>query len=135
MTNLEDLTLAQCFLHLEQNIHDHPNNLEPIITELHSILNKWDPRVKQKAHPWPLVHDAFPADEVLKRIRDTADLQTLKIPQIRFKADQLSKTKRIPLPNSTRKHKDPLLQWFSIHWAALVDDIKTWNRSEIPSVE
>jgi hypothetical protein len=135
MAKTEEFTLPQCFLQLEQNIRDNPGNLEPILTELHSILNKWDPRVKAKTHIWPLVQESFQPDDVLKRIRDTADLPTLKIPQIRFKADELSHTKRIPLPSCTRKHKDPLLQWFDIHWAVFVDDIRTWNRSEIPSLE
>jgi hypothetical protein len=115
------LSAQDCFDRIEQSIRDNPTNLEPVITEFHSLLNKWYSQIqgKDQGGHYKLTKDGFDCERVLKQIRELAQRKDLKIPQIRFKADQLSKSKRIPLPNSTRKHKEPLLQWFEINWAIL----------------
>jgi hypothetical protein len=128
------LSVEECLRRIEEAIQENRKNLEPVITEFHCLLNKWDPQIKagQRA-PYKLVKDGFECDAVLKRIREVSQCPTLKIPQIRFKADQLSKSKRIALPNSTRKHKEPMLQWFDIHWETLYDDIQGWKNQQIPN--
>jgi hypothetical protein len=131
-----ELSLEECLNLIEHAISENRDNMEPVITEFHYLLNKWDPRVASGTRqPYKLVKDGFEPDRVLKQIRDVSQCPTLKIPQIRFKADQLSKAKRIPLPNSTRKHKDPLLQWFAINWKALAEDIQSWKDQTIPSTD
>jgi hypothetical protein len=107
-------------------------NLEPVITELHALLNKHDPEItERKGRRYPLVRENFNPDLILKNIRDTAQDQALTVPQIRFKADELSRSKHIPLPNSTRKHKEPLMQWFEVHWDHIVGDIMKWKGEPI----
>jgi hypothetical protein len=81
------------------------------------------------------VRDGFGPDWVLKHIHELSQCPNLKITPIRFKADQLSKGKRIPLPNSTRKHKEPLLQWYEINWELLADDIRGWKGQNIPNCD
>jgi hypothetical protein len=131
-----ELSIEECLNRIEHAISENPDNLEPVITEFHYLLNKWDPRILSGARQqYKLVKDGFEPDRVLKQIREVSQCPTLKIPQIRFKADQLSKAKRIPLPNSTRKHKDPLLQWFEINWNAFVEDLQSWKDQAIPSTD
>jgi hypothetical protein len=135
MSRVADPPLAEYFTQLEDNIREHPENLESILTELHCLLNKFDPLAKRAGQQWPLVLEGFRPKEVLQRIREISKCPELNVPQIRFKADQLSRHQRIPLPTATRNHKGPLLQWFHIHWDALADDIATWSGSEIQSAD
>ena len=115
--------------HLCKVIREKPDIYELALTELHYVLNKFDPDIHEKKKPsYRLVKDDFDPEETLKRIRTAADSPNLKIPEIRFKADQLSRLKQIPLPKSTRKHKEPLLQWFHIHWAELEAEVRDWRR-------
>jgi hypothetical protein len=131
-----DLSIEECLHRIEQCVGENRNYLEPVITELHSLLNKWDRRVSDGPRPaYKLVREGFDPDRVLKQIRELAERPNLKIPQIRFKADQLSKAKRIPLPNSTRKHKEPLLQWYEMNWELVADDIQGWKDQNIPNVD
>ena len=115
---------------IRQNVIDNPNNLEPVITELNSILNKYDPEILQdKSKQLPLYQSNFNADFWLDKIAKTSN-KKLKIPQIRFKADKLSKDLKIPLPNSTRKHKEPLLLWYQINWDKLEKHVQNWKDEE-----
>ena len=124
-----DIPIQRCLDQLDAIYEERPDTYELIITELHHILNKYDPDIRDKKVPsYRLVKDDFDADEMLKKIRTTANWPNLKIPEIRFKADELSRRKQIPLPKSTRKHKEPLLQWFKIHWEELESDVRGWCR-------
>lgn len=129
-------SIQQMFAKIDELVTECPTNIEPVITEFHYLLNKYDEAVlKHTRVPYNLVRDEFDADKMLRQIRDTSGLPDLKIPNIRFKADALSKEKQIPLPNSTRKHKEPLLQWFKIHWEEIKRDVEQWKnqtRNDMP---
>jgi hypothetical protein len=112
---------------IENSIMQRPEILEIAMTELNSLLNKYDPAVKDKKTTYPLVPAGFNADDVQKQIRDVSGMDNLKVTDIRFRADQLAKAKRLPLPKATMNHKEPLLQWFKIHWNDVVDDIRHWK--------
>jgi hypothetical protein len=120
-------SLVTAISKIEDSLIQHPEMLEIAMTELNSILNKFDPAVKDKKVSYPLVPSGFNPDDVQKQIRDLSRLDNLKVTDIRFKADQLAKAKRIPLPKATMNHKEPLLQWYKIHWNELVDDIRHWK--------
>jgi hypothetical protein len=117
---------------LERCIRERPSNLEPILTEMYYLIKKFDPSCTVLRKP---VRSDFEPEKFLKQIRDRSGMPDMTIPQIRFKADELSKAKRIPLPNSTRKHKEPLLQWFSIHWNEIAHDISQWKSQAIPNAD
>jgi hypothetical protein len=123
----EERSIAELLDQIEDFVRLDPRNLEPVITELHTLINNNDPDITEL---YPLVKDGFEADRILKNIRELSQ-RALTVPQIRFKADELSRKKRIPLPNSTRKHKEPLMQWFKIHWRDLVADIEKWKEEPI----
>jgi hypothetical protein len=112
---------------MEDYVLQHPETLEIFITELHCLLNKVDPAVKEQKTFWPIVPPGFDADDILRRIREITKAQRVKVTDIRFKADQLAKLRKIPLPKATMNHKEPLMQWFKIHWDELVDDLREWN--------
>lgn len=123
--------IQQIFLKIEELIAENPSNLEPVLTELNYLLNKHDENVEKRTKPpYKLVRDDFDCEKMLRQIRETSGMQDLKVPTIRFKADALSKEKQIPLPNSTRKHKEPLLQWFKIHWDEIEHDIRIWKTTK-----
>ena len=83
--NKVDILLNQ----IRQNVIENPKNLEPVITELNSILNKYDPEIIQdKSKQLPLFPPDFDADFWLEKIAKTSN-KKLKIPQIRFKADTI----------------------------------------------
>jgi hypothetical protein len=127
-------SINELLAQIEEHIRRDPNNLEPVLTELFALLNKHDPDILNgDRQPYKLVKEGFDADRTLKNIHDLAKSPGLTVPQIRFKADELSRSKRIPLPNSTRKHKEPLMQWFHIHWRELAGDIEKWKGESIPS--
>jgi hypothetical protein len=115
LTRIEDATLQ------------HPETVEIAITELHTLLRKFDPVAKATPAQYPLVAAGFDPDAVLQQIREISKQPTLKITQIRFKADELAKLKKIGLPKGTMHHRDSLLQWYKIHWDALVDGIREWG--------
>jgi hypothetical protein len=126
-------TIDDCFNQIEQYLRGHGECLEAVITELHYLLNKFDPIAKsQTGTKYRLVPEDFDDNAVLKKIIDTAKMGDLKIPQIRFKADEMSMAKNIPLPSSTRKNREPLLHWFHVHWSQLVDDIARWKDQDSP---
>lgn len=100
---------------IKQIANVHPTYQNVILTDLYSILNKFDPRCAQ--NPFPLV----PADAKIKgkNVKDKIFQsigKAVKIPSLRFEADKLSQELGIPLPNSTRKHNEALMQWFDDHW-------------------
>jgi hypothetical protein len=129
-------SILEAFDQIERQVQKCPDNLETVITELHSLLNKYDPTIAAgQRSEYKLVRYGFNADEVLRSIRELAKAPNLKVTQIRFKADELSRQKRIPLPNSTRKHKNALLQWFQIHWRELAVDIAEWRADSIPGAD
>jgi hypothetical protein len=131
----EGTTVADLLANIKEHVKRNPKNLEPVITELHAILNAYDPDIRaNKIRGYRLVKDGFDADHVLKNIHELSK-SSLTIPQIRFKADELSRTKQIPLPNSTRNHKEPLMQWFHIYWDELASEIEQWQDQTIPNAE
>lgn len=125
-------TVADCFADLDQYVDAKPETLDLVMTELHCLLNKYDPisvSKKSTRSRWLLVRDGFDSRVMMKQITDTAGMPDLKVQDIRLKADSLSELKEIPLPGSTRTHREALLQWFKINWDAIVDDIRTWGLS------
>ena len=101
---------------LESHAKNNPLDAECILTELNSICNKYDPEIGRTKSPYPLFLSNWDkCDEVLAKIRNIAG-NDLKIPDLRFEADKISTELKIPLPSSTRKHKETLLRWFEIHW-------------------
>jgi hypothetical protein len=87
------LSVQDCFDRIEQSIRGNPANLEPVITEFHSLLNKCYPQIqgKDQGGQYKLTKEGFDSERVLKEIRELAQRKDLKIPQIRFKAEQLSR--------------------------------------------
>jgi hypothetical protein len=133
-TRPDPTTISECLVRIHEAVDSHPIYCETAITELHSLLNKLT-LPGESRRLYPLVRDGFVADDMLKKIRDTANLPLLKVPQIRYKADELAKAKNIPLPNSTRKHKEPLLQWFQTNWNELEADVRIWGGAAIPDAD
>ncbi|OHT00764.1 hypothetical protein TRFO_32450 [Tritrichomonas foetus] len=131
----EITTISNLLNRIRTNVENNPKNLEPVITELNSILNKYDPEYQDKNRSLPLVPSNFDPDAVYEKICRTSEKQSLKIPFIRFKADEFSKSFRIPLPNYTRKHREPLLQWYNINWDILEPSIRLWRDEVIPDTE
>jgi hypothetical protein len=128
-------TIPDCFNRIQELMTADPRLTNTILTEFHAILNKAMPSPKGLPPKFPLVPDDFNPEKVLKLIQETAELPLLKIPQIRYKADELAKKRKIPLPDSTRKHRDPLLQWFHVYWNELSDDIPHWKERTIPNAD
>jgi hypothetical protein len=124
--------LADLIAQLEASIIERPSNLEPILTELYYLIKRFMPDSNVLEKP---TRPDFQPERFLKKLREHSGMPNMTIPQIRFKADELSKTKRIPLPNSTRKHREPLLQWFSIHWKEISNDVAQWKGQEIPAAD
>jgi hypothetical protein len=113
----------------------NPHEINVVITELSYLLNRYDPDIRSKKRPeYRLIEEDFNPDAMFQQIRDACGDPNLRIPQIRIIADELSQSKRIPLPTATRNHKEALLQWFHDHWAILNDEIPqanyTLNRKE-----
>jgi hypothetical protein len=73
------------------------------------------------------VKDGFEPEDMFKQIRDHAKSPSLLVTDMRFKADELSRTHRIPLPNSTRKNKAALMQWYNVWWNEVADDVAKWG--------
>ena len=44
------------------------------------------------------------------------NIRKIKIPDLRFEADRIAQEINIPLPNSTRKNNEALMQWFDSNW-------------------
>lgn len=113
---------------IKENVIQYPKNLEPVITELTSILNKFDPDcVNNKIPKRPLFKIEIDSQEWIQKIRDVSNNQELGIRQIRYKSEELSKRLLIPLPNSTKNHQEPLLYWYQTNWAELEPHLRNWN--------
>lgn len=128
MNDVEDLQIKATLDHIKKYATTCPANLECVITELNSICNKFDPDIVEgRKEPLPLVSPKFAPkiDETYQRIRTIVG-EDIKIPELRFQADDLSRMKKIPLPSSTRKHKEPLLQWFDVHWDVIEPFLYDW---------
>jgi hypothetical protein len=120
--------IVDSIVRIEDSLLRNPETLEIVVSELHGLLNKLDPSVRErKAAVWPIVPASFDPDEVLRRIREETKMPRLKVTDIRFKADQLAKRKKIPLPKGTMNHKEPLMQWYKVHWDELVEDLRQWH--------
>jgi hypothetical protein len=61
--------------------------------------------------------------------------QRVKIPDLRFEGDRLARQLHIPLPNSTRKNNEALLQWFDTHWDRLRPHLAELQNGAFGSVE
>lgn len=113
---------------IKQNVIQNPKNLEPVITELTSILNKFDTDTSNdNSGKRPLFQIDIDSVEWIQKIRDISGISDLKIRQIRYKSEELSKKLSIPLPNSTKNHQEPLLYWYQINWEILEPHLKNWN--------
>ena len=127
-----DQLLNTAIASIRKRAMEHPEDVETIITELNSICNKLDPDViSHKKEPYPLISPEFATrmEDTMYKIRTIVG-DDLKIPDLRFRADDLSRTLGIPLPSSTRKHKESLLQWFDTHWTVVEPMLYEWSRSK-----
>ena len=114
-------SLQVAFAELRMYADTHAEDTESIITELNAIINKTDPDiVENKKPPLPLIDQEF--KPMIKNVKDRI-FEIIgtkkKIPELRFDADRLSVQLQIPLPNTTRKNNEALLQWFHVHWTRL----------------
>jgi len=114
---------------INDHVSHYPKDKFTIVTELLSICNKFDPDIQsKKKNPYLLVDSKFAdeCDNILNKIKKIVG-EDIRIPELRYHADDLSKTYKIPLSNSTRKHKETLLKWFDIHWDTLEPSIREWK--------
>ena len=128
----EDATLRSTLEHIKKHALQHPENAETIITELNSICNKFDPDIiENRKDPLPLISSEFNLrmDETLQKIKAIVG-DDVKVPDLRFCADDLSRDENIPLPSSTRKHKESLLQWFDAHWEYAEPMLIKWKKNK-----
>lgn len=128
---LNNPTLDNIQKHLKEikdNVLQNPKNLEPVITELTSILNKFDPTcINDSSRKRPLFKIEIDSQAWIQKIRDVSNNQDLGIRQIRYKSEELSKKLLIPLPNSTKNHQEPLLYWYKTNWTVLEPHLINWN--------
>ena len=128
----EDVQIKNTLEKIKKYAHQHPENAESVITELNSICNKFDPDIiENRRDPYPLVAPEFmqKMDETLQKIKRIVG-DDVKVPDLRFRADELSREHNIPLPGSTRKHKESLLQWFDAHWEQAEPLLVKWKNSK-----
>jgi hypothetical protein len=114
-------------MRIEDAILQHPELIDIALTELHALLQKFDPAAKEKPAKYPLVPTGFNSGEVLEQICELSKQPKLKVTEVRFAADRLAKLRKLALPKQTMHHKDSLLLWYKIHWDVLKDDIRTWK--------
>ena len=127
----EDPQLKSVLERIRKYTTQHPENMEAVITELNSICNKFDPDViENRRDPYPLVSPQFlpKIDETFQKIKSIIG-DDIKVPDLRFRADEISREENIPLPGSTRKHKEALLQWFDAHWEKAEPLLIKWAKS------
>lgn len=117
---------------VKKHVIDNPQDLEVVMTELHAIINKCDPEIKQGASvPYSLVNNEFkPQVKMIKEKIFNVIGRQMKIPDLRFEADHLSHELQIPLPNSTRKNNEALMQWFDTYWGRLEPRLKELRGKE-----
>ena len=116
-----DSSIRSSFIEINKCIDENPLNYEIVMTELNAIINKIDPLISSgNVQPLSLVNPHFKQDTraIRTRINEIVG-HKIKIPDLRFHADKFSVELGIPLPNSTRKNNEALLQWFQIHWVQL----------------
>lgn len=114
------------FQQITTHLASNPADGEIIITEFNALINKFDPDMKSgKKQPLPLINPEFKprVKTVREKIWDLIG-QKMKIPDLRFEADRLSREAAIPLPNSTRKNNEALMQWFDSNWSQLSSRLK-----------
>jgi hypothetical protein len=116
-----DGNLQAFFQQISAHLAEHPADLEVVITECHAVINKYDPDIaKNPSSVLPLANPDFrPRVKAVREKIFEAIGAKKKIPDLRFQADTLSREASIPLPNSTRKNNEALIQWFETHWRKL----------------
>lgn len=116
--NMNELSLDDLFQQIQEQAKLHPNYINTIITDLHSIINKFDPEIQSgKKDALPLIDPSFKSKVKLVKERIFTVLEKkIKIPDLRFEADRIAQEINIPLPNSTRKNNEALMQWFDSNW-------------------
>jgi hypothetical protein len=124
-----DPGLRPYFQQLVSHLKANSSDTEIVLTEFHSIINKFDPQIQmgQKA-PLPLVNADFKprVKSVRHRIYETIG-RKIRIPDLRFEADRLSQICGIALPTSTRKNNEALMQWFDVYWMVLQPRLRELN--------
>lgn len=119
---MNDAEKVQQFLsQIKNHLVQKPSDTEVVITELNSIINKYDEEINKQLKPkLPLIDPAFKAQvkAMKEKIYNVIGIK-LKIPDLRYEASKLSKEIGIPLPNSTKKNNEALLQWFNSNWEQL----------------
>jgi hypothetical protein len=122
-----EASFADAIAAIEMHVRGHPENTDTVITEMLYLLSKCGtPILGEVGRISPDVD----TDTVLTRIRKQSQITDLKIPDVRFRAVRISKTRGIPLPEATRKHREPLMQWFDTHWDMIAADIAGWKDQE-----
>ena len=131
---VRDKTLQDYFAQIVSHVSANPADLEIVVTELNALTNKYDKDIKEgRKSPLPLINPDFKPRVRSVRERVWSLLgQRMKVPDLRFKADKLSREASIPLPNSTRKNNEALMQWFDSNWAQLAPKLTEMRKEETP---
>lgn len=121
MTENQELSIDDILNQILEQARQHPTYANTILTDLHSIINKFDPDILSGKEPaLPLVHPSFkPKVKQIKEKIYSIISAKIKIPELRFEADRIAQDLGIPLPNSTRKNNEALMQWFDSNWGAV----------------
>ena len=123
---MADTLLDPYFAKILEHLAKHPVDEEAVLTELNSLINKYDPDIKSGVvQPLPLVSPEFKPNVKNVREKIWALLgRKMKIPDLRYEADKLSRELGILLPNSTRKNNEALMQWFDLHWSVIAPRLR-----------
>jgi len=108
------------FEEIVSHVQNNGKDFNSIISELNHILNKTDPDIiNRRKAAYKYVQSGFYKNEkaILRKLKEKFGKK--KIPDLRFIADKICEKEKIPLPQSTRKNKDSLLQWFDDHWEVI----------------
>ena len=130
--SINDLSIDELLQQIQEQAKQHPNYINTIITDLHSIINKFDPEIQNgKKEPLPLIDPAFKSKVKLVKEKIYTILEKkIKIPDLRFEADRIAQEINIPLPNSTRKNNEALMQWFDSYWELIEPKLKEIREKE-----
>ena len=121
MSDGAEYNLDSYFQRILSHLAVVPDDCEAVMTDLHSLINKCDAEIIEgRRARLPLINPEFRPQ--IKSAREKVDElfgRHLSISELRTKADLLSGDCSIPLPNSTRKNSDALMQWFHVNWSLI----------------
>ena len=129
----EDI-LQSYFTQINTHLAANPEDIEAVVTDLNALRNKADKDIAEGRMPQaPLISADFRPH--IKAVRDKLNEvfgRKVRVSELRMKADNISVYCSIPLPNSTRKNSDALMQWFHVNWASIEPHVKELADQEAP---